>query len=123
MNRPWDFQQHILPADSLDEVARRYRPSESTPRMSIETARLINAAIVSAVVSREIGDATSRLPEVPLADMLEAGRMVRAEPPELVPGGRVLHVTVDDGLLALHYAYEHFDCNVRAMLAAGGFSV
>ncbi len=50
------------------------------------------------------------LKDVPLADLVEAARMVGAHPPEIMPNGhRRVYTTVDDRLVAAIYTGMHFD--------------
>jgi len=95
--------------------------------MNLDRAKELTAACVNAYMPIILGGERKPLPDVPLADLLEANRVVSDAPREQREDeeGRtvtVLLTTVDDRLVAAMYALQHCGGPGR-LLDALGYSV
>lgn len=63
------------------------------------------------------------LPKASLAELLEANEIVEAQPPERINGGVRLRTHCDPRIVALHYAFEHYERNPYVMLNQLGFEI
>ncbi len=78
--------------------------------MTLERARELAGQITNCAHKRIVGWTDGPgLPDVPLAEMLEANRMVREAASVKTPTGRLIAVTCDDRLVAALYVLENYE--------------
>ena len=92
--------------------------------MTVEQACEIHVAMIRAVMPfcgvPFDGERTS-LPDVSLAEMLEATRIIGEQPDERLPDGtRRMKVTADPRLIAAVYAHEHYG-GIYGLIEALGY--
>jgi len=90
--------------------------------MDIELAKEITAKCVETSLSLTLHDRYQPLPDIELADLVEANRLVaEMEPERQADGSRNHYIHVDPRGIALHYAFKHFGLSPNQMLEALGF--
>lgn len=97
--------------------------------MTIDEAKKINAAVFQWCVGHVIGEPCDcPPPEYPLADMLEAARLMRKyREPSDHPGHVCYHSTCDDRMIAAMYVLGRYDASspgdADLILCGGGKAV
>lgn len=102
-------------------AARRATDERAT--MTRERALEIAGACVRTCAAPVIGDPYTPLPEAELEDLLEANRIVAAEPASKNADGTLtMALRCDPRIIAVFYAFERYGRDPVALLGALGFS-
>jgi hypothetical protein len=89
-------------------------------RMTVESAKLITADVVTSIMSKILTGEYRPLPDmVTLEEMLMANRIVD----ELPPGNEPIPMTADPRIVALFYAFEHYGQDPVSMFRELGFDL
>lgn len=92
--------------------------------MDLERAKEINTAIVRNRMAVIMGEDWVPLPDVSLAEMLEATELVKRNQTTInADGSKTLHVISDPRGIAASYAFEQFGRNPKAFLEAVGYEI
>ncbi len=94
--------------------------------MDIERAKEITSACVHTITARMLHGKVVPLPKCSLEEMLLANRLVNEMPEKRVDNGNgsittTVRVRCDPRIVALHYAFEHYESDPCVMLEALGF--
>jgi hypothetical protein len=91
--------------------------------MDLNQAKEITAKCVETSLSLMMDGKYKPLPDVELADLIEANRIIKdMEPEDDGEGRKRTYIHVDPRGIALHYAFKHFGLSPVEMLDALGFS-
>lgn len=91
--------------------------------MELDEAKLITGQCVRAGTWFLYGGEPCEVPDVSLAELIEANRLFSEMPPEPSEGGgRVIHTTCEDRLTAALYALKHYG-NPHDLLRAVGYEL
>ena len=112
-----------LLASSLDDAFRVTRLLNA--EMTMERAEAINADCCQTVLSRMVTGKHVPLPtDYTLEEMLTASKMIADSPGKLnAEGKRTFTTYCDPRILALHYAFDHYDSSPLELLEALGFNL
>ena len=93
-------------------------------QMTNERAIELNGRVVETIVSEHVTGERRRLPAgVPLEELLVAARIVDSiEPTDNGDGTKTLHLKPHPRLIALHYAFDHYEQDPYDLLRALGFN-